>query len=123
MAKKLTFQETLGQCTAVDRDKRTLGSFGIVVDGAGYQFLARAGLPKDEHIAGNRCHLLDESVHALHRFAVADDVLKTIALAQLTLQVTVLSRQMPFFQGAPEHDTDFIIEEGLGDVVDRKSTR
>ena len=52
VAEQLALQQRLGNGRAIDGDERLVGAVAVLVDGAGDQFLAGAGLAADEHGAG-----------------------------------------------------------------------
>ena len=59
IAKQLAFQQRLRQGAAIQRQKRPVRSPAVLMDRVGYQFLARAGFPLNEHGALTRRYQLD----------------------------------------------------------------
>ena len=72
-SEELALHEVGRQRRAVDDDERTGAPRAAPVDGAGEQFLAGAGLSRQEHRGIGRRHLVDAEHHIPKRVAVADD--------------------------------------------------
>ena len=73
VAEQFAFQQVFRDGGAIDRDKRGFGARAVLVDGAGDQFLARAGFAPDEHGDGLGGDAADFLAHVLHRAAGADE--------------------------------------------------
>ena len=67
VAEELGLEERLRQRRAVDGHERALRAGARVVDRAGHQLLARAGLPLDEHGGLGRGHARHQAVDRHHR--------------------------------------------------------
>ncbi len=63
-----------GDGSAVDFDQRVPGALAALVNGAGDELLARAGLPEDEDAGLRRRDDLDLLDHRAHRGAAADEL-------------------------------------------------
>ena len=73
VAEQLGFEEALGQGPAVDPDVRAGLAGAEVVDRAGDQLLARAGLAHDQDAGPSRGHLAGGPGDLADRLARADD--------------------------------------------------
>ena len=72
VAEELALDEVLGQGAAVDRDEGVAGAAALVVEVAGDQLLAGAGLAQDHHAGIGRRDRVDQAADRLHRRGVAD---------------------------------------------------
>ena len=72
VAEQLALQQVLRQRGAVLHDERLAAAEAAVMDGAGDQFLAGAGLAGQQHAGGVVQHLADQLVHAAHGRAATD---------------------------------------------------
>ena len=63
VAEQFAFQHGFGNCRAVDGDERRIGAVAVLVNGAGDEFLARAGF--NVRIVQSRHHLSLFHFHAL----------------------------------------------------------
>src|SRR5689334_21062891 len=90
---------------AIHADKRLLGSSRPLVDGAGDQFLSRAGLAQNQNRGIGRGHLGDLTQHLAQRFRRADDVLEH------RLSIDLLS-QREIFVAYPLLGADAIVNVG-----------
>src|SRR5207244_13397447 len=73
VAEQLAFEQVLGNGRAVQRQERRLGTWAMLIDGAGDQFLAGAALARDENrdvLGGDAANGL---VHFAHGGTTADD--------------------------------------------------
>ena len=78
VAEHLALQQVFGDGGAVDRPERPRGAAAVVVDGPSHQFLAGAGLAKDQHryvLGGDPA---DSLVDLLHGGAAADEQVRGI---------------------------------------------
>ena len=81
VAEELRFEQGLGNRRAVDLDERQASLRAAIVDGAGDQFLARAGFARDQYRASGRRHQLDATDHLGHGVALTDDAVPIEVLA------------------------------------------
>ena len=124
VAEQLGFDQRIRQRAAADLHERLLGPRRVVVDRAGDQLLAGAGLAAQQHGRVGPRDLRDLLVDALHRAAVADDAGEVVALAQLLLEMgvlvdeaLVLRRHQPLdLEGLADHRGDQAVER-LGPFV------
>ena len=73
VAEQLALQQRLGNGGAVDGDERLVGAVAVLVEGAGDEFLAGAGLAADQHRDRGGGHPADFLVDVLHGAAAADE--------------------------------------------------
>ena len=73
VAEQFAFQKLFGNRGAIDGEKRLRRAVAVMIDRAGYQFLARAAFAGDERGRVGCGNLADEFENALHRSAAADD--------------------------------------------------
>ena len=73
VAEQLALQQALAQGAAVDADVGAVGPRAELVDGAGDQLLAGAGLAHQQHAGPRRGHQPRQPVHPPHGGAVAHD--------------------------------------------------
>ncbi len=85
--------QVFGHSSAVQCPQWTILALAVVVDGLGYQFLASAGLPGDEHSQSGVYGSLHQCVHHSDALRVADDVLEAILPSHLLPQLPHLSLQ------------------------------
>ena len=74
VAEQLGFQKRFRKRSAIDGDERLLAAGAVFVDGAGDEFLARAGFSGDQDAAGLRSDGHDHVKDRAHLRAVADDL-------------------------------------------------
>ena len=72
VAEQLAFEQGLGDGGAVDGDEGRLGAVAVLVNGAGDEFLAGAGLAADQDVDGLGGDAANLLVDRLHGAAVAD---------------------------------------------------
>ncbi|CRQ78618.1 hypothetical protein PAERUG_P45_London_17_VIM_2_12_12_01636 [Pseudomonas aeruginosa] len=130
MAEQLGFDQGFRNRRTVHRDQRRLGALRQVVQGAGDQFLAGAGLALDQYRGVGRRDLANLAVQLLHRRTGADDAYLAVgcrragaALAAGLAAVggdrgraAVLLAVLEDARHGLEH---FVVVERLGDVVHR----
>ncbi|MCY1419192.1 hypothetical protein D9M71_347750 [compost metagenome] len=91
MAEQFRLEQGFRQRGAVQAHERLVGARRVVVDGAGDQLLAGAGLAEHQHRAvplADPAHLVE---HPAHRRRVADHhVLEAVLAAHLTAQLVAL---------------------------------
>ncbi len=83
VTEQLALEQGLRNGRAVHRHERPLRPLRHLVDGAGHQLLAGAGLPHDQHGGGAGCGHLDEAVNLLHRGAHPEERPEPAALLEL----------------------------------------
>ncbi len=111
VAEELALHELFRQGRAVHHHKGAVGPDAVVVDGAGEELLARAGLPGDEH-AGLRGPGLGREVQAgVHGPALADDAAALEPERQDLLPAPVV------LHGPLDGQADGVQGRRLGDVA------
>ena len=114
MAEQLALDQVLGQCPAVDRHEGHLGPQALVVDRAGDQFLARAGLAEDQHGRVGRRDLGDQSPDAApspaNRRSGSDG---PSSRSSRCFSARYLLRQLAFLGHAAEHGLQSTSLQGL----------
>ncbi len=73
VAEEFALQQRLGDRGAIHGDERFFRAVAVLVDRAGDEFLAGAGLAADEHAHGLRRDAADLFINLLHRAALTDD--------------------------------------------------
>ena len=89
----------------------------MIVDGAGDQFLAGAGLAGDDHGHVALCQHLDGRKELQHCRIPADHVGKGVPVRQLFAQVLDLVEQPPPFEDLLRRQQDIVWLERFGDVI------
>src|ERR1043166_10126268 len=79
MAEQLTLDERFRKGCAVQRDEGTLASPAIIVERLGDEFLPSAALAGDQDSRAAVGNLFNLGVDILHRWTLADQVMKGIA--------------------------------------------
>jgi hypothetical protein len=126
-SEQLRFEQGVGDRAAVDGHEGLLVPRTPAVDGPRDQFLARAALTRDQHIALAGCGLLDNAEDLLHGCAVADDLIEAEFVAQDPLLVPGdhLGQDLGgkrFFQvvrGTQAHGLDGLLQMRAGKNDDR----
>src|SRR5512144_1300846 len=95
VAEQLILQQRLGQCGAIERDKRACRARTGGVYRPRRKLLAGSGFPGDQHRSGRRRGASDEGLDLLHWRAVADEIIQRFAGANMTLQQVHLPRELP----------------------------
>ncbi len=91
---KFAFEQTGGNRRAVELDERARVARAEIVEGAGDQLLARAGLAVDDDggIGGSdRLHFAQDAAQG---FALADDLFEIPFAADFVLEIQLLARQL-----------------------------
>ena len=89
------------------------------VDRARDELLARPALPLDEDRRPRGTRQADEVEDLPHRLGLSDDPAQSVLARELLLQAPVLLRQAPRLRPLADRHQDFLVLEGLGDVVER----
>ena len=118
MAEQLRLEQVLLQRRAVHLDEVAAGAQRVVVDGAGDQLLAGAGLAADEHGRVALGHLADHAEHPLQRVAGADDLVEVVVLLLLVAQVVELVAEALQLERLLDLDLHLLDLERLLDVVE-----
>ncbi len=118
VAKELALQHADVEGHAVDRDEGPAGPGGGEVDGPGHELLARARLAGDKHRGLGGRGLVHHGQHQSHRLGLADDLVQPVAVLQVHLQQSVLLLGLGHLDGLGDREEQFLIGEGLGDVVE-----
>ena len=87
MAEQLTLDERFRNGCAVQSDEGALPPAAIIVKRLGYQFLSRAALASDQDGRAAIGDLFDLDVDILHRRALADQVVKSVASYDLCTEL------------------------------------
>ena len=90
VAEQLALQQPRGDGRAVELDEGPVPARAQVVQGAGDELLARAGLAADEHRGVGGGDRLDLLQHPAQGGALADDLAEVVLGADLLLQVGLL---------------------------------
>src|SRR5262249_24115785 len=72
ISEKLALEQAVGDCGAIDRDKRFGAPRAIGMEDLGYQFLSCAGFARHEYVAVTGCHLRKTTSHVSNRSALSD---------------------------------------------------
>ena len=117
MPKEFTLQQGLGQGATVNGHKGPIGPRALLVNGPGNQLLARARFPLDQHRAVAGRHQLDLAKEGAHGLTAAHNVVKVALQFHLAAQALHLRGQAVEVQGFAHHQLEFVIIDGLGEVV------
>ena len=90
-----------------------------MVDRPGDDFLAGAGLARDQNRARRPRDGLEHVKQIAHGAAAADDALEAVALLELLPQPGVFAAQAPLLDGALQRVPELVELERLGDEVGR----
>ncbi len=114
VAEDFTVDQAFRQAAAVQRDEGLGLAPAVVVQAAGDQFLAGAGLAFDEHVGRGVGDVGDQLAQRLHRRRTADQPgLQGLAPGQLATQLADLAAEPAVLQGAPRHVHQALGGEGL----------
>ena len=119
MAEQLRLEQRLGNRRAVHLDERHGALRAAIVDRAGDELLAGAGLAEDQDRALGFGHQLGAPDHLFHRPAAADDAVVVELLVALAEQVAVLGAQPLMVERAPDDHQQLVDLERLLQVVER----
>ncbi len=117
VSEKLALEERLGYCAAVDRDEGLVLSPTGVVERARDELLARPALALNQDrrlVLGN---LADRREDFPDRIALPENPVDGLLLAHGLLERAVLASQRFTLFGFGERQQDFVLLEGLRDVV------
>ena len=115
VAEQLAFNQLARDRRHVDRDERAGAPLAVVVQRAGDQFLAGAGLAVDHHRQVGGAEPRDGAVHLLHRRAAADQRQRFLGIARLRRG---RDRGRRRGQRAPDDRQQFLQIERLGQVFE-----
>src|SRR5262249_48267698 len=122
VAEELAFQHARRESLAVYRNEGTTYPIAVVVEHARDQVLAGTAFPLDQDgsVAGRG------AAHEVDQFAAAralrDDRFGRVATGGDLAQVGVLAPKSRHFQRASDRGPQFVVVEGLGDIVERPGT-
>ncbi len=108
-----------GQSAAGDFDERPLGAAAAAVDGPGDHALAGAAFAGDQDGRPRVGHAGDHLEYFEHPRVAADDVVHAVTAIELRAQVVVLLLHAPLRQGPLDRHQQLVVDERLGDVVER----
>lgn len=114
MAENLAFEQVLWQAAAVQRHERLALAPAEVVQAAGDQLFAGAGLAFDQHVGRGVGNVGDQFAQVLHgRRAANDPALQAALFDQLAAQGDHLTGQAALLQRAADHVDQALGREGL----------
>ena len=119
VAEQLAFDERFRQRAAIDRDKRLAGARALVVNGAGDQFLAGAGLAQDEHGRLRGRNFGDQRANAIHAGRSADQPRRAFDALQPALERAVLLRELALILHAAHQRLDLDELARLREIIER----
>lgn len=115
MAEEFGFEEGFGNGSTIDGDERGLGAVAVLVERAGNQFLAGAGLAADEDIDGLGGDAADFLVDVAHGAALSDEgVLGGTAFAE----ADGFGHEASGGDGAGGDGEEFLHVEGFEEVLE-----
>jgi len=117
VAEELAFDEVGGEAAAVDDDKGEVAAGAGVVDGAGDEFLACAGLAGDEDGLAGGGDVGDLAEELLHAGGVADEAGEFVAGLEAGAHAAVFEQDGAAFGEAVDAEEEVLGGEGFGDVV------
>src|SRR5690242_18063616 len=97
MAKKLTLEETVRYCAAVQLDERLALARTMLVNGTSHEFLASAAFARDNDCGVGRRHQVNFLHHFAHTDAATNNVAKIMLAAELIEQVGILGLKPTLF--------------------------
>ena len=115
VTEEFAFQEISGNGSAVDGDERLGGATAVLIDGAGDEFLAGAGLAENKDGDGGVGDATDAFVNFLHRFAIADEGVG-LAAGRCFTEADFLEHQFGMAEGFGDEIEEFIGFEGFGEI-------
>src|SRR5262249_1850036 len=115
---ELALQERLGDGRAIDRNERTVGTTAVGVHRLGHELLAGAGLAGDEHGGVGGGDLDDADQDVAYGLRTADDVLESVALAELAGEGLHLAEEAPVLERLLHFEQELVLGERLLDVVE-----
>ena len=116
MPEQLAFDEFFRNRRHVHGDKRPGAAAAVIVQGAGDEFLARAGLAHDHHREIGLCEPCDDAIDFLHRRRAAD---QRQALFVALFRLRGLRLRLRRGQGALHQRGEFLQVERLGQIIER----
>src|ERR1700761_7165292 len=117
MSEKRGFQQIGGHGSSIDRDERLIAARRVGVQRFGDQFLAGAAFSLDKHRGAAGRDLRYQVEDAQHGLALADDVLKVIALLEGALELNVFFFGVKARDGRANIGEEFIVVPWLLDKV------
>src|SRR5580693_187810 len=102
MAEDFALHQGFWDCGTIDGDEGLGGARRKLVNGAGDNFLAGAGLSGDQHGSGTGSGHFDDAHDVLHGLGIADQIAESTSIAQLALQNEEALFVASFAEGAIE---------------------
>ena len=117
MSEQLALQDSLGQCTAINDDERSVLSVAVIVDRPGDQLLPRSAFTSYENGSPGRCNAQGQVHHIPHPAGHTDDALRIVLSLYFGQEQIPLDKEPLPFKGLADHDLELIHGKGLGYVV------
>ncbi len=117
MAEEFGFEEVFGEGGTVDGDEGGVVAAGIVVEGAGDEFLAGAAFAEDEDGGVGIGDAFDHAEDVLHALAGADDLGEAVFLAEFASEEGVFVDGLGVGEGALNGEFEFLELEGFLEVI------
>ena len=114
MAEQFGFKQLLGDCRAVEGHKGLVGTWAKIMQAAGDQLLAAAGLAANQHIDGQRRQFQDLTAQGLQAARYPKQApVDLLTQARLLMQAAVFQYQLALFQRAAQAAEQGFGAEGL----------
>src|SRR6266403_2095495 len=117
VAEELALDQLARERSAVHLDERPRAPGAVVVERVGDQLLARAARAADQDREIGVRYLADHVEDALHPRALADQAAEAIRARDLLLQEPEAAPHLHALEQALDHQLEFVVVEGLRDVV------
>lgn len=117
MAEEFGFEEVFGEGGAIDGDEGGVVAAGIVVEGAGDEFLAGAAFAEDEDGGFGIGDAFDHAEDVLHALAGADDLGEAVFLAEFATEEGIFLDGLGVGEGALNGEAEFVELEGFLEVI------
>ena len=118
VAEEFALQQGFGQGAAVDRDAAFGGPVAALVDGPGDEFLAGAALAGNQDRGLRPGHPFHQGQDFLHDPGLSHNVGEAVLFFQFLVQQAVGQDEVAVFQGLGDGHQDFVVLEGLEDVIE-----
>ncbi len=117
MPEQFALDQGFGKGRAVQRDERPLPPSAVVVERLGYQFLSGPAFAGDENGRAAVGDLFDLAVDLLHRAALSDEVVKSVALRHLGPKLFHFAFEFLRVKRTVDDDAEFFDIEGFRQVI------
>ncbi len=117
--KQFTFENSLGEGFAVDRDERLSDAVTPKMDESGHEFLAGSALALDDDARAARGDTPDEVDQLAARLAHGHERIETVALADLGAQMAVLTLEAAHFDSLFNQRANLGAVDRVGDIAER----